>query len=116
MLIRLPNLTPTRVILACTALAVTYFLVTGALSAVRSHQLRQDEAVLRGQVQDLQERYSKLEAISGYLNSDEYIEKVAREQLGLVGEGEPGIVAVPDGPVPQNSQQSDSLWWEDILR
>ncbi|HZP25755.1 MAG TPA: septum formation initiator family protein [Dehalococcoidia bacterium] len=118
MVIRLPNLTPTRLVLLGTAIAVTYFLVTGALTTIRSQQLNHQEASLQAQIQTLQERYNGLQAIRDYLNSDEYIEKVAREQLGLVKDGESGIIAVPedssaaDGVPPTPSR----LWWEDILR
>lgn len=118
MLLRLPNLTPTRLILAGAAIALVYFLVTGALTTVRSQQLNQQEAGLQKQIVVLQERYNSLQSIRDYLNSDEYIEKVAREQLGLVGPGETGIIAVPDGqsqpetPAPTPSR----LWWEEILR
>ena len=117
MILRLPNLTPTRLILAGAAIAVVYFLVTGALTTVRSEQLNQQEAGLQKQIQVMQERYSSLQSIRDYLNSDEYIEKVAREQLGLVGPGETGIIAVPDGTVPETPAPAPSrLWWEDLLR
>lgn len=120
---RLPNLT-TRVILIVTAIAVTYFMVTGVLNAVRSHQLSQDEKQLRSEIQGLEARFEQLQALRDYLNSDEYIETVAREQLGLVREGETSIVAISTAPTPtptQDDQQSEEgegveLWWEALIR
>ena len=37
----------------------------------------------------------RLEALREYLNSNEYIEGVAREELGLVRQGETSIVVIP---------------------
>jgi len=96
----LTKLSTTRIVLAVTALAVVYFLVSGSLNAIRSHQLRQQESSLQGEIRDLQERFARLEAVQDYLDSDEYIETVARQQLGLVREGEVGLVVISTAPTP----------------
>jgi cell division protein FtsB len=74
----------TKIVLLVTSLVVTYFLVTAGLGVVRSYQLHQREERLRDDINELQVRYERLEALREYLNSDEYIEAAAREQLGLV--------------------------------
>lgn len=115
----LPRLTISRLILAVTALMVVYFLVAGGLNAVRSYHLRQEESRLRSEIQDLQRRYQRLEALRDYLNSDEYIEAVAREELGLVREGEVGIVVISTAPTPTPAPGQDAdgqLWWESLIR
>jgi len=117
------RLSPTRVVLVVTALVVVYFLLSGALQAVRSHQLGQEQGRLEAELRQLQERYRRLEALRDYLNSDEYIETVAREQLGLVRPGEQAIVVIApaptasakDGPEGEASP-SPELWWEELIR
>jgi hypothetical protein len=76
----------------------------------------------------MQERYDRLTALRDYLNSDEYIEWVARRELGLVGPGETGIIVLSEptpasstgaGEQEQGSQaeqgQQQDRWWEDII-
>ena len=106
--------------LGVTALAVVYFLITGGFNAVRSHQLAQEEDRLQHEIAGLQHRYERLEALREYLNSDEYLEYVAREQLGLVREGETGIVVISTvptpGPAPGQESAGSELWWDTLIR
>ena len=115
----LTKLSTTRIVLAVTALAVVYFLVSGSLNAIRSHQLRQQESRVEGEIRDLQERFQRLEAVRDYLDSDEYIETVARQQLGLVRQGEVGLVVISTAPTPTpepGAQPEGELWWEYLTR
>ena len=95
-----------------------YFLVTGGVNAIRAHQLRQQEDRLQADVQDLQTRYDRLQALRDYLNSDEYVESVAREELGLVKKGEEGIVVISSAaaPTPAPGEGEPSLWWDVLIR
>lgn len=99
-------------------LVAVYFLVAGAFNTVRSHNLRREESQLRTEIQQLQTRYQRLEALKEYLNSDEYIEAVAREQLGLVREGEIGFVGISSvpAPTPAPGQAEPELWWDVLIR
>ncbi len=119
MLKHLPRISSARIVLGVTAIIVGYFLVMGAVTALRSSQLSDREDRLRAEIAELQQRYERLELLRQYLGSDEYIEAVAREQLGLVREGENGIVVIsaapssaPDPDAPQESE----LWWEMLTR
>lgn len=116
---RLPRISVSRLVLLTTAAIVVYFLVVGAFTAVRSNQLQQEEARLRAEVEELERRYQRLAALRDYLNSDEYIELVAREELGLVREGEIGLVVISTAPTPtpgpEDGQRTD-LWWEALIR
>jgi cell division protein DivIC len=105
-------------VLAVTAFIVVYFLVTGVVGFVRSHQLHQREARLQTEIGQLQARHERLKALEDYLNSDEYIEAVAREQLGLVREGETSFVAISTAPVPTPApdQVQPELWWDVLIR
>jgi cell division protein DivIC len=119
MLKHLPKISSARIVLGVTAIIVGYFLVMGAVTALRSGQLSDREDRLRAEVTELQQRYERLEMLREYLGSDEYIEAVAREQLGLVREGENGIVVIstapssaPDPDAPEESE----LWWQMLTR
>ena len=116
----LPRISSVRVVLAVTSLVVVYFLVSGAFNAVRSHQLRQQADRLEDDIGQIEARYQRLEALRDYLNSDEYIESVAREQLGLVREGESGFVVVSTVPTPTpapgEGPPQPELWWDVLIR
>ena len=115
---RLPRVSTTKVIILVAALIAVYFAVSGALNAVRSHQLGQEEARLQADIDDLDSRYERLTALKGYLNTDEYIESVAREQLGLVRKGETGFVAISVQPTPSPApgEEPPTLWWDVLIR
>jgi cell division protein DivIC len=114
---QLPGSPATRVVLIITALAITYFLVTAVLGAVRSYQLQQREERLQTEIAELQSRYERLDALKAYLNSDEFIESAAREQLGLVRPGETGFITISSQPAPTPApHEPPELWWDALLR
>jgi cell division protein FtsB len=114
-------------VLLVTAVVVVYLIFTAVSSATQSFQLGEDEDRLRDEVQGLEERYYRLSDLRDYLNSDEYIEWVARRELGLVGPGETGIIVVSEPtPVPsegegeedegsQAEQGQQPLSWEELI-
>jgi len=115
---RFPKISAGRLIVTCAALIAIYFLMTGVLNAIRGHQLRQQENSLREDIQDLESRYNRLQALKDYLNSDEYVESVAREELGLVKRGEEGIVVISSvpAPTPAPGEGEPSLGWDVLIR
>jgi len=115
---QLPGSPAGRIVLLVTALAITYFLVTAALGAIRAYQLQQREDRLRTEIAELQARYERLDALKAYLNSDEFIEVAAREQLGLVRQGETGFITISSqpAPTPAPSDTHPELWWDALLR
>jgi cell division protein DivIC len=115
---QLPGSSGARIVLVVTALAITYFLFTAALGAVRSYQLHQREDRLRTEITELQARYERLDALKAYLNSDEFIESAAREQLGLVRPGETGFITIASqpAPTPAPGDPQPELWWDALLR
>jgi cell division protein DivIC len=106
----------TRIVFLGAGLLVVYFLASGAFNLVRSHQLSGEEARLQSEIDDLESRYERLRALEDYLNSDEYIEAVAREQLGLVKPGETAFIAIPTQPSPTPAAGESDLWWETLIR
>jgi cell division protein DivIC len=120
-LLRLPKLSRTRIVLGVTAVIVGYFLVAGATTALHSRSLNERENHLRAEIQEIEQRYQRLGALQEYLDSQEYIEAVAREQLGLVREGESSIVVIPSEreegpPAGEPDEDAGHLWWETLIR
>jgi cell division protein DivIC len=116
---RFPKITAARIVLGLTAVIVGYFLVTGATTALRTSRLSDREDRLEAEIAGLQQRYERLEALRQYLGSDEYIEAMAREQLGLVREGETSIVVISTAPSPTpdpDEPEEDELWWQALIR
>ncbi len=112
---RLTRVSAGRIVFACTVLFVTYFLAMFALNIVRSQQLGDQESRLQADIDELQSRYERLQALEQYLSSDEYVESVAREQLGLVKEGETAFIALSTQATP-SPEEEPGLWWEKLVR
>jgi cell division protein FtsB len=113
----LPHLSSARVIFGITALIVVYFLVTFAGSYFRARQADNQASQLQNQIDSMSSQYDRLQALEQYLQSDDYVEKAAREQLGLVKPGEIGIVALPTqaSPTPVPGAVGDN-WWQTITQ
>ena len=119
---RLPRLTPTRVVLFLAALAVGYFVFTAVGDALLSQRLGRDEQRLQNEISDLQRQQQELVAIRDYLQTDGYIEGVARRLLGLVRPGETlVIVSSSVTPAPVDAEDAAQAptpayrhWWENL--
>ncbi len=118
MLKHIPRISSTRIVLGVTAIIVGYFLVMGAVTALRSSQLSDREDQLQAEIAELEQRYERLEMLGEYLGSDAYLEAVAREQLGLVREGENGIVVISTAPssADPDAPEESELWWQMLTR
>lgn len=104
--------------MAVAAVVVVYFLATAGFNFMRMEQLRRQEDQVQAEIRTLQQRYQRLEALKAYLNSDEYIEAVAREELGLVRKGERAFIAISTVPTPTPApdETQPRLWWEILTR
>jgi cell division protein DivIC len=111
------HLSSAKIIFGITALIVVYFLVIFAGSRFRAEQADNQRSQLQAEIDSMQERYERLQALEQYLQSDEYVEKIAREQLGLVKPGETGVVILPLQPSPAPSPGAPSgNWWDQITQ
>lgn len=115
----MPAITPARVVMAFTALLVLYFGATAAGNAIDSYRLDRERATLERDIARLQREHEQLVGLQAYLESDEYIETVARRELGLVMPGEPAVVVVsPQRVVPgtfRGEEGAGNRWWERLL-
>jgi cell division protein DivIC len=107
---RSPWLSPKRWVILATAVVVVYFIFTAASNTIQAIQIGEDESSLRQEVDDLAERYDQLTALRDYWKSDEYIEWVARQELGLVRPGELGIVVISAATPTPPAEPPQPLW------
>lgn len=112
---------PVLPIVIATALAIFGFLALNtARNVVRHYELQSRERHLRVELRQLDADHEQLDAIRQYLQSDEYVEDVARRVLGLVRPGE--TLVVVSGPTPAAASPAgdaaawrDDPWWKDLF-
>lgn len=96
-------------ILSLLSLAVRLLVAAGALfvlvtiggKAEEGYQLRQQARALQQHIDQLQTDNRQLSQKLDYYRSDQYIEKIAREQLGLVRPGDVPVIVVPPDGTPE---------------
>ena len=71
-------------VLCCLCAIVAYFMVVYVGQEIEMIGLRRAEAGLRAQVSALEEEARRLERELALLSTDAYIERAARERLGLI--------------------------------
>ena len=113
-------------ILAAALLAAGFLDLSITRNAVHNYQLRQDERDLRAELRQLEADRGQLTAVHDYLESDEYIEDVARRVLGLVRPGETLVVVSGSAPAGGSAPASAGTaaapghslalpWWKDLF-
>ncbi len=103
-----------RAILALAAVGAIYFLVTGVVDALRAYEARQEVKRWEAEVEELRSRQRALEALRQFMQSDDFVEMMARSYLGLVRKGEEGIVVISPSPTPTPAAVPEP-WWEALL-
>lgn len=102
-----------------------YLTFSTARKAMEVYQLNQQASRIRQDVALLKDRNAELRRQVEYLQSPEYVERVAREQLGLVMPGDiplvlvsPSVNEVPPEPAPSvpkappKSLPNWERWWQ----
>ena len=107
---RNPWLSPRRWVVLATAVVVVYFVFTAASNTLQAIQVGQDETRVRQEVDGLAGQYNRLTALRDYWKSDEYIESVARRELGLVRPGEMGIVVTSAATPTPPAKAPEPVW------
>lgn len=88
-----------RILLFLVVPLLLYFVLGTGSWALREYQQRQEETRLKQEIELERAKYDALKAQKAYLQSDEYVEKVAREQLNLIKSGERAVVVLAPTPV-----------------
>ena len=109
------NGAPKRLVLLGVLVAVSYFAFAAVTNGLQTHNLQQQEAAVQSEVDRLLDQYRRMSALEDYMDSDEYIELVAREQLGLVRSGETAIAVTPvGGEADAPTTASPGGWWNSL--
>lgn len=82
------------------ALVLVYFGYTIAVQAVQLHEVRQQEKILTDKLKVLSADVKALQREIELLGTDEYIEKLARERLGLIRPQDSFLIPVYLEPRP----------------
>ncbi|MGH2688046.1 MAG: FtsB family cell division protein, partial [Actinomycetota bacterium] len=107
---RLPRLTFHGSVLVMTLATLLLMAVPPARQLWREHTR---EAAARERLADLREDNDRMERHLERLRDPNYVERVAREKLGLVRPGEIGYVVVP-APAPEEQERDPEAgsWFE----
>jgi len=113
---KLPRLSWARVALLVSAVVVGYSIFSTADGVFLSQRLNSDEQRIQQELADLELQRAQLERVREYLQTDEYIEGMARRVLGLVRKGETLVVVnstAPPTPTPEGQSDAEQgAWWE----
>ena len=107
---------PVAIVVVLAVLTVSYLAFTAGTSALKSFQLAGDEQQARREVAELERRHQQLLILREYLQSDEYVESIARRVLGLVRPGQ--ALVIVSSPQDAGAPESEELgppgrpWWE----
>ncbi len=118
---RLPHLSLTTVLLVVATIAIGYLAITTTRYLVHNYQLRGQESQMRVQLHQLDQDHAQLIAVRDYLKSDEYVEQVARDVLGLVHPGETLVVVSQANTVatataaPDGATTPGKPWWKELF-
>jgi cell division protein FtsB len=104
-------------LIAAALLVVGFLALSTGRNVVRHYQLRQDERALRDELRQLDADETDLTAVREYLESDEYIEDVARRVLGLVRPGETLVIVSGSERValPTPAARIGEPWWKELF-
>lgn len=103
------GVTPRRLVLIAAAFITVYFGFTIVGNRVRQYQLDRENAQLEQRIQDGRTQRSRLQALQEWMQSDAYIEAMARQQ-GLVRPGDHPVVVAAPAATPATA--GSRAWWE----
>ena len=117
---RLPHLSLSTVLICVATLAIGYFGFSTTRYVIHNYGLNHQEAQVRADVRQLDEDHAELLAARDYLQSDEYVEQVARRTLGLVHPGETLVIVSPANDVPKPAPTAavstpGAPWWKQLF-
>lgn len=88
------------VVLCCLGLLVAYFTYSYILQEMELRQLRHEEALLKDAYSALVLKQTELNFEINLLHTDDYIERLARDRLGLIKPKDKMLVPVYLAPNP----------------
>lgn len=97
---REPGITTTQILAVVTLVVTLYFLVDISRRAIIGYRLHRQTVELEQEIVSLQAEQERLHRLKEYVRSDEYVARVAREELKMVRPGERLYVIVVQAPEP----------------
>jgi cell division protein DivIC len=97
---------------------LVYLAFSAGRKVIEMVVLRQQAAELRQEIEQLKARNAALREQIAYLQSDAYVEKVAREDLGLVKPGDTPVAVVmpsPSATPTPTPTPTPAPWWRQPL-
>jgi cell division protein FtsB len=112
-----PHIPVIPLVVACALLVAGFLALSTGRNIVRHYQLRQEERDLRAELRQLDDDADDLTAVREYLESDEYIEDVARRVIGLVRPGETLVIVAGSETVatPTPASYVGEPWWKALF-
>jgi cell division protein FtsB len=118
-----PRLPLLPAIIGAALLAAVYLAFTTGSYVLHYYQLRNEERELKTEIAQLAAEQEQLNAVRDYLQSDEYVEDVARRTLGLVRPGETLVIVSGTSPTPAPTPDAaastpipgDDDWWKALF-
>jgi cell division protein FtsB len=115
---KFPRLSLTRLTMLAAGIAVGYLLFSLAGDVLLSNRLSAEEQHTRNEIAELERQEQELTVMRDQLQSDTYVESVARRVLGLVRPGETLVIvssSVTPTPTatPSASDDEPRPWWEE---
>lgn len=104
-----PPLLFRRLVIALAIPAIGYSLFATGEQAIESRHAANQAADLRRQVDALMAENVRLQNELNYRRSDAYVERLAREQLGLVMPGDHAVDLVGDNLPPRSRPATDEV-------
>lgn len=103
------------VFLGIFAITAIGFLVSTNWKIYKNKADSQTKAVkLKMEAEALEKINGELNKSLDYVKSDEYLEKVAREQLDMKKPGEEVVVIQKENARQKNEQEKNKTWWEKL--
>jgi len=108
------GLTPRRILIVAAIFIVLYFSLLIASNWLTRVQLQREEQALRVEITALEWRATRLQSVRAYMQSDAFIEAVAREN-GLVRPGETAVIQVGPETSATTELRPGDPWWMRFL-
>ena len=100
--------------LLCACLAL-YFGVGVVGNGIQGYNLNQEQRQLQRDIASYQEQHLLIQGLVEYMRSSDYVEYIARRDLGMVMPGEPHIVVISPEADRTAADTTATRWWQTLL-
>ena len=102
-----------RLALICAMLLVGFVVYSGVEGLLQANSLDNQIIETQAEIEQLRRDSEQLAALVAWLDSDAYIERIAREDLGMVRPGEEAFAV--HAPGRSQLEITRSPWWANLL-